>query len=292
MKETARLTSSPIEVFLSPGFLIALGILLVNDFYLKAVFHNDLTGKLSDFSGLFAVSLAVSAFAPRRVVPANVFLSIAFVIWKTPLVEGLIGTWNSMGTFVVGRTVDYTDCIALLILPFATLYFRSIPSPKRLSFSRHKQVASCSVILISVFAFTATTLKSDRHLTLSNGYAIRERQQEIESVLRKNPQVSNVRVTDEGDSPAKGSNIEEQVRVVFFDFLVAKQTCDSNPTAMQVMIRQYARVTNIESVSISFTCHAYESNENYNGLEQQYLQHARELFEQDILKDFHVMGSK
>jgi hypothetical protein len=36
------------RVFRSPGFLIAVAILVTNDFVLKNLFHNWLTGKLSD----------------------------------------------------------------------------------------------------------------------------------------------------------------------------------------------------------------------------------------------------
>ena len=45
----------------NPVFIISVLILITNDFYLKAAFHNDLTGKLSDFAGLFAFPFLFSA---------------------------------------------------------------------------------------------------------------------------------------------------------------------------------------------------------------------------------------
>ena len=39
----------------SPGFLVALAVLLANDLWWKAAYDNWLTGKLSDFAGLFVV---------------------------------------------------------------------------------------------------------------------------------------------------------------------------------------------------------------------------------------------
>lgn len=50
---------------LSPPFIFCLVLLIVNDFLLKAIFHNALTGKLSDFCGLFIFPIFWSAVFPR-----------------------------------------------------------------------------------------------------------------------------------------------------------------------------------------------------------------------------------
>ena len=42
-----------LEKIKDPLFLVGLGILLLNDFYLKYAFSNAFTGKLSDVAGLF-----------------------------------------------------------------------------------------------------------------------------------------------------------------------------------------------------------------------------------------------
>lgn len=47
--------------FFSPLPLLAVGLLAVNDHFLKAAFHNTATGKLSDFAGCFFLPLYVSA---------------------------------------------------------------------------------------------------------------------------------------------------------------------------------------------------------------------------------------
>ena len=49
------------RVFLSPVFLLTLLTLAANDLYLKAAYPGWITGKLSDISGLFLVSLFVLA---------------------------------------------------------------------------------------------------------------------------------------------------------------------------------------------------------------------------------------
>ncbi len=42
-----------LKYLVSPLFIFVLFLLIINDFFLKAAFHNTFTGKLSDFSGLF-----------------------------------------------------------------------------------------------------------------------------------------------------------------------------------------------------------------------------------------------
>jgi hypothetical protein len=47
--------------FFSPLPLLAVGVLVLNDHVLKALLHNALTGKLSDFAGCFFLPLFTSA---------------------------------------------------------------------------------------------------------------------------------------------------------------------------------------------------------------------------------------
>lgn len=46
----------------NPVFLISLGVLILNDWFLKAFFYNSITGKLSDFAGLIALPFFLSLF--------------------------------------------------------------------------------------------------------------------------------------------------------------------------------------------------------------------------------------
>lgn len=50
---------------LHPLFLVCLALLLCNDFWLKEEFSNVITGKLSDFTGLFIFPFFWSAFFPK-----------------------------------------------------------------------------------------------------------------------------------------------------------------------------------------------------------------------------------
>src|ERR1044071_6805827 len=106
----------------SSGFLIGLSLLLLNDLVLKEQFHNELTGKLSDFAGLFVFPLFWTAFFPRQ--RRIVFIATAgfYVFWKSGYSQFLIEGWNSLPFFGIQRTVDYTDLLALLILPLSYSY--------------------------------------------------------------------------------------------------------------------------------------------------------------------------
>lgn len=134
----------------STGFLIGLLLLLLNDFVFKEQFHNGLTGKLSDFAGLFVFSLFWTAFFPRQ--KAFVFVSTAalFLFWKSVYAQFLIDGWNSLPFFGIQRTVDYSDLWALLILPFSYRYSNAASGVQ----VRNRLVYP--IAIVSMFAFTAT----------------------------------------------------------------------------------------------------------------------------------------
>src|SRR5262249_16307345 len=45
--------------------------------------------------------------------------------WKSPASESVIRVWNAIGPFSIGRVVDWTDLLALPVLPLARVYARS-----------------------------------------------------------------------------------------------------------------------------------------------------------------------
>lgn len=107
-----------LAVLASPAFVIALSLLLVNDWVLKPWLHDWLTGKVSDFSGLFVFGTLMVLLSPRR--PGFMLLSTAaiFLWWKSPLSQPAIDFCNAHLRLSVGRTVDYSDLMAFLVLPF------------------------------------------------------------------------------------------------------------------------------------------------------------------------------
>jgi hypothetical protein len=103
-------------ILTSPAFLLALGLLALNDWVLEPAFGNWITGKLSDFAGVFALPLLWCAFFPARRKTGFLLTAVCFMLWKSPLVEQLLAAWNSLGVLHLRRVVDYSDYVALVTL--------------------------------------------------------------------------------------------------------------------------------------------------------------------------------
>lgn len=136
----------------SPGFLIGLAVLLLNDFILKRELANELTGKLSDFAGLWIFPAFFAAVVPARRDQIYLLTAAAFVWWKSPTSQGVIDLWNSVVVLDVKRVVDWTDLVALVALPASYIYFTS-----RTSLSTASSWRTLILAGVALFAFTATT---------------------------------------------------------------------------------------------------------------------------------------
>lgn len=145
--------AKPYTLLLHPAFLSSLLILLLNDFYLKYAFHNELTGKLSDFAGLFVFAVFLFAFFPDYKKSIIVCCALFFCWWKSPLSSPFIQFANDRLSVPLHRTIDYTDIFALLILP---LTFLVRPPAYQASFIRSAALYATGII--SFFSFCATTM--------------------------------------------------------------------------------------------------------------------------------------
>ena len=155
----------------STGFLIGLLLLLLNDFVFKEQFHNGLTGKLSDFAGLFVFPLFWTAFFPRKKLLVFFATAVFFVFWKSVYSQFLIEGWNSLPFFGIQRTVDYSDLCALLILPLSYRYSNTssgVRVPHRLIYL---------IAVLSIFAFTATQFS--QKIPYNNQYQFQTSQKEL-----------------------------------------------------------------------------------------------------------------
>ncbi len=101
-----------------PG-VASLCLLALNDHYLKAAHPGYLTGKLSDFAGLFLVGLLAIAVVPRRRVVVGIVIAVAFVWWKSPASQPFIDFMPRLGLPSLARTVDYWDAMGLVMVPVA-----------------------------------------------------------------------------------------------------------------------------------------------------------------------------
>lgn len=143
-----------------PLFIISVFILILNDWYLKPVFHNTVTGKLSDFAGLFALPYLLSALMPKHTLKFHVWTGLLFIVWKSELVEPLITLTNSFG-LPISRTIDFTDNIALISLPLSYFTLKS-------SFSLNlKPTLHKALVAVSCLAFAATSMPPRENRTFT-----------------------------------------------------------------------------------------------------------------------------
>ncbi|MES2131730.1 MAG: hypothetical protein V4506_05225 [Bacteroidota bacterium] len=154
------------DSLLSPGFLIGLLVLILNDFYFKYHFHNALTGKLSDVAGLFIFPLFISALLKSH--SKSIFFAVAvfFIYWKSPFSDGLLNFFSGISGFQFERVVDYTDLFCLPVLIVAYKY----------QMSNYRQVYFSRTVILccSAFAFMATSKKKEAYIEgrylLTQGY--------------------------------------------------------------------------------------------------------------------------
>jgi len=134
-----------------PLFIICVLTLIINDWYLKPEFHNNLTGKLSDFVGLFAFPYLLSILYPKSSDKIHLGTVLLFIGWKSEFSQPLIDLVNEFG-IPINRTIDFTDNIALISIFIS--YF-ALKSNFTLTV---KPLLQKTFIIVSCLSFMATTL--------------------------------------------------------------------------------------------------------------------------------------
>lgn len=161
-------------------FLLSIILLLLNDLYLKYEFHNALTGKLSDFAGLFAFPYFFSCFFPRKSFWIYVLTGLLFVFWKSHLSQSLID-FAQVYNLWINRTIDYTDLFSLIMLPISYFYWKS---DGRKAVKYHMFIKPF-VIGVCCYTFIATSMPQHyEEKKLYSGYKV-EVDLELEMVKSK-----------------------------------------------------------------------------------------------------------
>lgn len=143
-----------LSLFTANYFILSLFLLLLNDFYLKYEFHNFITGKLSDFAGLFIFPYFISVFFTNKTKEIYIFTFLLFIFWKLEISEQFIKFISRITDIAFYRTVDLSDLIALLILPFSFNYFHIQNSDYKNN--KHRSFALNSLIgVIKIYSFLA-----------------------------------------------------------------------------------------------------------------------------------------
>ncbi len=245
------------QILISPLFLIGLFILLLDDFVLKAQFHNFLTGKLSDFAGLFIFPLFFSGFFPRRKVLIFTLTGFLFIFWKSPFSQSLIDLWNSLQFLRIGRTIDYTDLLALLVLPLSYFYFKT-KTQKQKMFPLHfaKRVLASFVVLLSVFAFTATSYEEDRSVWLKQKYELKMTKLEFEEKLKSIESLSSLEIKKQTDAfPAnKYPDVKTNPNSYYVRFHLQRKYCESNKLKIFFRIEEEKESIVFDDPNFSFWC--------------------------------------
>ncbi|MEW6051851.1 MAG: hypothetical protein AB1644_12430 [Candidatus Zixiibacteriota bacterium] len=167
MRDRNQTTQYVVQVILHPLFMLSLLALIINDHLLKAHHPSWLTGKLSDFAGLCVFVALLFAILRRRITTSrrlvilHVVVGMLFVIWKLSPIEGLLATVSSLiSPYVVGRTRDAGDLVALLVLPLCHLVLRGaivdMGTPERTEV--HWRIASVLWLTAASFAVVATSI--------------------------------------------------------------------------------------------------------------------------------------
>ncbi|MCL9807381.1 hypothetical protein NAT51_17775 [Flavobacterium amniphilum] len=162
-----------------PLFLLGLVLLITNDLYFKYAFPGKITGKLSDFAGLFIFPYFFSVFFVRQAKYIYIATGLFFIYWKLEISQPFIDFISAMTNLRFYRTVDFTDLFALHILPFSYHYYR-----KETQTSTKPNFAINVILLfICCFSFVATTLPEEQDISLDltsgKGYILSVSQQEI-----------------------------------------------------------------------------------------------------------------
>lgn len=100
-------------------FIPGLLLLALNDHYLKQHFTSWLTGKVSDFAGLLIFPMFLLFLFPGLSKWSVIVTGLFFVFWKTPFSAAFIEFYNKIALIPIARTVDYSDYMALSVLPLS-----------------------------------------------------------------------------------------------------------------------------------------------------------------------------
>lgn len=146
------MTRTRLEPLASPVLMTAVTVLVVNDWVLKPALHNAISGKLSDVAGVAAFALFWAALFPRHRLRAFVLTAAGFALWKSPAPQPLIDAWNGADWGTIGRVVDWTDLLALAVLPVLYRY-----QPRPLAMPRLRRLMGPAVAAACVLAFGATS---------------------------------------------------------------------------------------------------------------------------------------
>ena len=181
---TARgtLNSRP-ELLASPWLVLSVLVLLVNDWVLKPAFHNGLTGKISDFAGLLALTLVACAVSQRLRWWSASFIAALFVYWKSPYSQPLVSYLSQVLPLGIGRTPDYTDLLALPVVWIAAFYAPRLSVPTASAWTKACIAGFCTVTLTATSYLPQYTIRESGEIPPASLVAVEKTSRELEQVV-------------------------------------------------------------------------------------------------------------
>ncbi len=167
MSQETRNNTGKLSIYTTWPLLISLMLLILNDTLLKQIHPGWITGKLSDFSGIFLLILFLRAIFPKSTGRISLAVTLGFTFWKSGFSQPLIDAFNQCCQIKIGRVIDYTDLIALIMVPIAHLTFDNCRK-FQVQFDILK-LLRIPAILLTLFALTGTSVRYPYH-----HYAIRK----------------------------------------------------------------------------------------------------------------------
>ena len=147
-------------------FIICILLLFINDHYLKYVFANWFTGKLSDMLGIIILPLLLSFIFPALQTKSIFWSAIFFCFWKSSFSEGFIDFYNDHAFIKISRVIDYSDLMVLVFLPVPYYLIRHIDT---LPVIKVSSVRPVFILIPAVFILMATSVPPDYYYTRSDG---------------------------------------------------------------------------------------------------------------------------
>ena len=147
------------KILLNHVFILGLILLIVNDHFLKDLYGNFITGKISDFAGVLIFPMFLK-FIFRLTTKKSIFFTIVFFIyWKSGFSQSLIDTINSIFWIRFDRVIDYTDLVAFIILPLSYYALENLEKIEiKIELDLITKITANLVLTLSVVSFLATSI--------------------------------------------------------------------------------------------------------------------------------------
>ncbi len=147
-------------------FVVSIFLLFINDHFLKFEYSNWITGKLSDFTGVFILHLLIAFILPKKKYFSLLLTLIFFIFWKSPLSEIFIKIYNLLSPVRTERIIDYTDFLAFLVLPFSYYLIQNL---EKYEFLKIKKVNPVFFIIPTVAILISEAPPLSHYYTYSDG---------------------------------------------------------------------------------------------------------------------------